>query len=134
MSAPMTHRATEIRARARPSQPSQPGWSTGRSTLWSTWGEQIDTMVDPLVDLVPGREFSRPAQFGLIFRILNLKPSCLNFKFYSETSEGHNSFIRSPIHANSDSISSRISRLTQWHNPFPLILSFRINYTLICEA
>ena len=62
MSALMTHRAIEIRARARPSQPGRPGRSTGRSTLWSTWGGQVDTLVDPVVDLVSGRESSRPAQ------------------------------------------------------------------------
>ena len=138
MSALMTHRATKIRARARPSQPGRPGRSTGRSThrstLCSTWGGQVDTMVDPMVDLVSGREFSRPAQFESVFEFRILNWAVLNFKFDSETSEGHNSFIRSTIHANSNTISSRIPRRTQWRNPFPFILSFRINYTLICEA
>ena len=91
----------------------------------------------------PGRPPGRPGAWAGIFppslvwiRFLKfeLRLNRLNFNLNSETSGGHNSFIRSPIHANSDSISSRILRRTQWRNPFPLILSYRINFTLICEA
>ena len=35
-------------------------------------GGQVDCPVDTSVDLVTGREFSRPAQFELEFQILNV--------------------------------------------------------------
>ena len=77
--------------------------------------------VDPSVDLGPGWEFSRPARVSVFEFPIQILNSGLIF---TETSEGHIFFIRSPIYANLDSISSRISRRTQWRNPFPLISSF----------
>ena len=88
------------------------GRSTPRSTLWSTW---------------PGREVSRLACLTPKFEFSEI---CFEF---SETSNGNNFFIRCPIHSNSDSISTRIPRRTQWHNPFPLILTSEINYSLITK-
>ena len=53
------------------------------------------------------------------------------FRFFRLTSFVHISFIRYPFYANSDSISSRIPRRTQWRNPFCLIPTFKIKYSLI---
>ena len=84
----------------------------------------------------PGRPPGRPGAWAGIFppspvwvwiRNLNFVLNRLNFNLNTETSGGHNSFIRSPIHANSDSISSRIPRRTQRRNPFRLILNLKFN-------
>ena len=52
------------------------------------------------------------------------------FRFFCLTSFVHIFFIRYPFYANTESISNRIPRRTQWRNPFPLILTFTIKYSL----
>ena len=56
------------------------------------------------------------------------------FRFFCLTSFVHIFFIRTPIYANSDSISRIFPRRTQWRNPFPLFLLLKINYTLIFNS
>ena len=77
---------------------------------------------------------SLPVQL-LYWRTSQVRQCILFFSFFllvfCLTSFVHISFIRYSFYANSDSISTRIPRRTQWRKPFPLILTFEINYSLI---
>ena len=112
----------------RPGQPGGLGstWLRGQVDTVSTWKSTWVTQVDYPVDLgALGGNFptlANTTRFWILNWFFWAVLVCLNFKLNSETSRGHIFFIRSPFYANSDSISSRIPRRTQWRIPFPLIL------------
>ena len=65
----------------------------------------------------------RCASAFLFWRTSQVRQCILTrFPVFRPTSFVHIFFIRYPFYANSDSISSRIPRRTQWRIPFPLIL------------
>ena len=117
----MTKQASENRP--NPDLASQVGlgstWLWTRSTALSTWLDQVDSPVDLGV-------------LGGTFPALANWARFLIFKLDSETSGGYIFFIRTPFFENSDSILRIFPRRTQWRIPFPLVLWFQINYTLIC--
>ena len=114
---------------------SKQGFSTGstpRSTIGSTWSLGGRPQCRPPGRPGPGRENSSTFYAGVWIRISNSNFELFSILKIPETSEGHISLIRTPFLENSDSFPSRISRRTQWRNPFPLILNLKINYPPIC--